>query len=124
MSTRLLLLSATMSLPFTVKMLSGLSRPVAVHALVLLPKAVWPTTTSAGAWVVVGAVFQMSTRLLSYSSTSSLPLALTTVWGPLMPSAVALEVDEVRLAWPSTKSALAPLLVGMPFEKPSTRLRP
>ncbi|MNZ99205.1 hypothetical protein D3C78_1185210 [compost metagenome] len=112
-STRWLAVSATISLPSITKLLSGVFRPVALQAASMLFKSTWPTAIWAAAPLVVGAGLKISTRLLLVSVTSNwLPLAVSDC-GPFMQeSLISMQLGSVKLAWPSTKSAAAPLTLG------------
>src|ERR1700729_1323337 len=93
-----------------------------------LTKSGWPTATLAGAWLVVGMVFQISTRLYPRSVTNKcVPSEVTDVGFSRLLAAAVVNccaiftcTYEVILGWPTTTSAAAPLLVGIEL-KISTR---
>src|SRR5271156_45142 len=75
-----------------------------------------PTTTSAGAPLVVGMVFQIKTRWLFSSATTSRVPSLQSSSGWLRPVWLASSPLLVKAGWPTTTSASAPFVVGILFQ--------
>src|SRR5208283_5961291 len=115
--TRSLPPSATTSSVPSLQIPSGSRSPVSVVAALELLKLGWPTTTSAGAPLVVGMLFQMRIRLLLRSATNSLPATTNNPFsGRFNPDCVVAPALEVKFGWPTTRSAGLLVLVGRWFQ--------
>ncbi len=112
MRMRLLLLSATRSLPFTTKMLSGAARSLSAQPVTGVMKSYQPSATSAAAPGSVGMLLKTTTRLFPGELTSSLPDAAADVEGSIHCAALLPAVEVVKSGCPRTRSAEAPSVVG------------
>src|SRR5262245_42310872 len=133
MSTRLCPASATNSWLPDDASAEGRIRTLALAASRASEKLVWPMTTSAAVPLAEGKLDQSSSRLLPRSATMIRVPSLQTSDGsdsveadrkPTLPlRSESLAAHFVRLFWPSTRSAAAPLAAGKVFQI-STRLLP
>src|SRR5580704_10209235 len=102
---RLSCVSATYNFPPAIHTPEGPRREVAEGGteVLLWTKSVWPTTTSAGWPFDFGREFQIRTRLLSVSATTSTFPSVAIPVGLRKPVAVRASLELRKSGWPRTR---------------------